>query len=91
MPSATASSSIALSSAKLPVDSPGARMNVGDPTFIRTSSWSVSMFGDSYIIRVIMPLDSRKSSSVDVVAIVRCLTTVRVPSFFAPSVICCDV
>jgi hypothetical protein len=49
-------------------------MNVGDPTFILTSSWSVSMFGTRTASALIMPLDSRKSSSVEAVAVVRCLT-----------------
>ena len=43
--SAYASSSIALSSAYVPVDSPGARMNVGEPTLSRTRSYTVSRFG----------------------------------------------
>ena len=45
MPYFSASSSIAISSAKLPGASPGARMNVGVPMSLRTPAWVVEIAG----------------------------------------------
>jgi hypothetical protein len=66
MPSSWASSSIDDSSAKEPDASPGARMKVGVPRFMRARRWVVSWCGTSYIMRVIRPLGSIQSSIIEV-------------------------
>src|SRR5256885_3427520 len=63
MPSSCASSSIADSRAKLPLDSPGARMNVGVPMSRRTRRCLVSTFSHWYWCRETSAVGSMKSSS----------------------------
>src|SRR5437763_13405161 len=83
--SAYASSSIALSSAKVPVDSPGARMNVGEPTLRRLRSYVVSTFGQAYSIRVCDVDGSIQSSIVEVFDVLAWRIAVSAPSRVAPS------
>ena len=68
MLSATASSSMALSSAKLPGASPGARIQDGVGTFSRATRCVVMRSGAAYIIRVITPDCSTNSSWPEVCA-----------------------
>jgi hypothetical protein len=70
----------------VPLDSPGARMKVGEPTFSRTRSYTVSQLGEAYSILVAVVAGSTQFSSVDVSDVLAWRTTVRVPSWVAPSV-----
>jgi hypothetical protein len=64
MPHSCANSSMALSSAMLPVASPGARMNSGVPVSIRTAVWVVAMAGLAYSVCEASDAGSKKSSKV---------------------------
>ncbi len=65
-PQATASSSIADSSANMPGHSPGARIHDGVGTSSATSRWVVRRFGAAYIIRVATAVCSANSCTVEV-------------------------
>ncbi len=66
MPSSTASSSIADSSAYMPGHSPGARIQRGVGTSSRASRCEVARFGAAYIIRVAVAACSANSWTVEV-------------------------
>ncbi len=91
MPRRSARSSIADSSAKVPDDSPGPRLNVGVPTLSFTRRCVVSTFATSYSIRVCRVDDSIQFSNVDVLDATSCRMAVILPSRVAPIAICCTV
>ena len=84
-PVATASSSIADSSANMPGHSPGARIHDGVGTSSATSSCRVRRSGAAYITRVGVQVCSANSRSVEVCSQASCAIAVRRPSRPAPS------
>ena len=88
MPSATASSSIADSSAYMPGVSPGARIHDGAGTFSLASRWVVRIAGVPYMTRVLEAVCSANSVRMAVCSITSCVTAVSRPSAVAPSSRC---
>ena len=92
MPSASASSSIALSRANEPGASPGARMNVVGGRCSGTIRWLIDRFGVAYHSRdVPCEVGSMNDRAMSVLHHESCRSATSVPSRRAPSVIRCTV
>ena len=83
-PVATASSSIADSSANMPGHSPGARIHDGVGTSSATSRWRVRRSGAAYIMRVASQVCSANSRTVEVCSKASWAIAVSRPSLVAP-------
>ena len=79
------------SSAKLPLDSPGARMYVGVPMSRRTSRCFVSTLSHWYWCRETSAAGSMKSSKREVVETLSCLSAISFPSLPAATETFCRV
>jgi hypothetical protein len=92
IPSATASSSIALSNANDPGASPGARMNVAGGTCSGTIFWLIATFRTAYHSRdVLCEVGSTNDRSAGVLDHESCRNAISVPSVSAPMQIFCTV
>ena len=79
------------SRAKLPLDSPGARMYVGVPMSSRTRRCLVLMLPVAYWCRVTCAAGSRKMSNREVVLVLSWRRKVSLPSLVAPAPTSCLV